>query len=219
MTLGVAIIGVTGSVGMSALSVIENNPDLFHLESIVANSNVTKLVQIARRIRPKRAVIGKASLAKTLCDALFDLPDVSVEFGSDAINEVAKDSSVDIVIAAIVGSAGLYSTYAAVEAGKRVLIANKESLVMAGKILIETSFRTGATILPIDSEHNAILQCLPHCYRTGEQISDLSRIILTCSGGPFRKLSDKNLQYVTPEQACTHPIWSMGPKSRWTQPL
>jgi 1-deoxy-D-xylulose-5-phosphate reductoisomerase len=204
VTRKIAILGATGSIGSSTLDLVERLPDRFEVVAVTAASNVESLAVIARRTKAKLAVIADKSrlgvleelLAETGCQAAA---------GEQALNEAASGDA-DLVIAAIVGCAGLKPVMAAVEAGKTVALANKEALVTAGDLMIEAATGSGATILPVDSEHNAIFQCL-----AGNRREDVSRIILTASGGPFR-VTPTNLGDVSPEQAVAHPNWSMGAK-------
>ncbi len=212
MSLGVALFGATGSIGDSTLSVIEAYPDRFHLEVVSAHHSVDKLLNIIRRFAPKHVILTDTSQADLLLSRLPHDFKGSVAFGDIALTEAAVASEVDVVMAAIVGGAGLASTWAAVNAGKRVCLANKESLVMAGSLMMADAKRTGAMLLPIDSEHNAMFQCLPEHYRTGEPIAGLRQLILTCSGGPFRTWSGRKMAKASINDAIAHPIWSMGKK-------
>lgn len=212
MSLGVALFGATGSIGDSTLSVIEAYPDRFHLEVVSAHHSVDKLLDIIRRFAPKHVILTDTSQADLLLSRLPHDFKGSVAFGDIALTEAAVASEVDVVMAAIVGGAGLASTWAAVNAGKRVCLANKESLVMAGSLMMADAKRTGAMLLPIDSEHNAMFQCLPEHYRTGEPIAGLQQLILTCSGGPFRTWSGRKMAKASINDAIAHPIWSMGKK-------
>ena len=204
MTRKIAILGATGSIGSSTLDLVERSPDRFEVVAVTAASNVESLADIARRTKAKLAVIAdedrlgvlRERLAGTGCEAAA---------GEHALSETASGDA-DLVIAAIVGCAGLKPVMAAVEAGKTVALANKEALVTAGDLMIEAATRNGATILPVDSEHNAIFQCL-----AGSRKKDVSKIILTASGGPFRT-APEILADVSPEQAVAHPNWSMGAK-------
>ena len=212
MTKGVALFGATGSIGKSALMVIEAHPDQFHLEVVSAHNSVDKLISVIERFRPKHVILTDESRSNELIDQLPISFNGSLAFGEHSLVEAASGSEVDIVIAAIVGSAGLISTFAAVCSGKVVCIANKEALVMGGELIMSEAKKNGATLLPIDSEHNAIFQCLPHAYTAGQDIKGLRRLILTCSGGPFRTWSIDRMSKATPEQAVIHPNWSMGKK-------
>lgn len=205
----VAVFGATGSIGTSALDVIARHPDRLRAEVLVAGSNADALVALCRRHRPAHAAVADASAYAALRDGLRAAGlDTEAHAGMEAIDALAADAGNDTVVAAIVGAAGLSSTLAAARAGKRLLLANKESLVLAGDLLMAAVRDHGATIVPIDSEHNAIFQCLPNA----ESHAGLKRIQLTASGGPFRGRSRTSLAAVTPAQAIAHPKWSMGPK-------
>jgi 1-deoxy-D-xylulose-5-phosphate reductoisomerase len=214
MTLqGVAILGSTGSVGEHTLDVIARHPDRFRVIALGANRNVEKLAEQCLRFAVPYAALGDASLAPKLEQALRarGAPTRVVD-GPESLMEIASLPEVHSVMAAIVGAAGLSSTLAAARAGKRLLLANKESLVMAGPLLMQTVRASGATLLPIDSEHNAVFQCLPRDARCGESPPGVKRILLTASGGPFLDTDGARLEQVTPEQACAHPNWVMGRK-------
>lgn len=205
----VAVFGATGSIGTSALDVIARHPDRLRAEVLVAGRNVGALVALCRRHRPAHAAVADASVYAALRDGLRAAGlETEAHAGMAAIDALAADAGNDTVVAAIVGAAGLSSTLAAARAGKRLLLANKESLVLAGDLLMAAVRDHGATIVPIDSEHNAIFQCLPNA----ESHAGLKRIQLTASGGPFRGRSRASLAEVTPAQAVAHPKWSMGPK-------
>ncbi|MGB1966905.1 MAG: 1-deoxy-D-xylulose-5-phosphate reductoisomerase [Litorivicinaceae bacterium] len=212
MTIGVALFGATGSIGESTLSVIEAYPERFHLEVVSAHSSVDKLVGIIERFRPKHVILSDQSEATAMIEKMPGSFNGSLAFGESALTEAASASDVDVVMAAIVGGAGLVSTYAAVNAGKRVCVANKEALVMGGQLMMSAAETKGAMLLPIDSEHNAIFQCLPDSYVVGQPISGLRQLVLTCSGGPFREWSIDAMAAATPNQAVAHPNWSMGRK-------
>lgn len=205
----VAVLGATGSIGTSALDVIGRHPDRLGVESLAAGSNVEALVALCRTHRPTHAAIADETGYAALRDGLRAAGlATEAHAGMTAIDALAADPGSDTVVAAIVGAAGLSSTLAAARAGKRLLLANKESLVLAGELLIAAARAAGATIVPIDSEHNAIFQCLPDA----DARAGLKRIQLTASGGPFRGRSRAELAEVTPAQAVAHPKWSMGPK-------
>ncbi len=214
----ITVLGSTGSIGKSTLSVIEQNAERYQVFALTAHRSVDVLFDQCCRFSPKYAVVADESLAKPLQDRLQEKGVVvEVLFGASALRDVASDSESDTVMAAIVGAAGLLPTLAAVESGKRVLLANKEALVMSGRLFTEKVKRHNAELLPIDSEHNAIFQCLPERNRAQESTSSLSRsgvskILLTGSGGPFRTRELSTLSNVTPDQACAHPNWSMGRK-------
>ena len=204
----VAVLGATGSIGSSALDVIARHPDRLRASVLAAGSNVDALLGLCRRHRPDHAAIADPALHAALRDGLAaaKLP-TQAHAGMDAITDLAAGDACQTLVAAIVGAAGLDSTLAAARAGKRLLLANKESLVLAGELLMAAARDGGACIVPVDSEHNAIFQCLP-----AEAAGDLRRIVLTASGGPFRGRGREQLADVTPEQAVAHPKWSMGPK-------
>ncbi|MFD1071602.1 1-deoxy-D-xylulose-5-phosphate reductoisomerase [Luteimonas composti] len=205
----VAVLGATGSIGGSALDVIARHPDDMRASVLAAGSNVDALVEQCARHRPDHAVIGEAPRLPALRDGLraAGLPTLP-HAGARALSDLVAGDGCDTVVAAIVGAAGLDSTLAAARAGKRLLLANKESLVLAGELMLQAARDAGATIVPIDSEHNAIFQCL-HGREAGPEVR---RITLTASGGPFRGWDRDRLAAVTPAQAVAHPKWSMGPK-------
>jgi 1-deoxy-D-xylulose-5-phosphate reductoisomerase len=205
----VAVFGATGSIGTSALDVIARHPDRLRVETLVAGRDVDALIALCRAHRPMHAAIADENAFAALRDGLRAAGlDTEAHAGTAAIDALAADAASGIVVAAIVGAAGLSSTLAAARAGKRLLLANKESLVLAGELLMVAVRDHGADIVPIDSEHNAIFQCLPNA----EAHAGLKRIQLTASGGPFRGRSRAELAVVTPAQAVAHPKWSMGPK-------
>ena len=211
--IGVTVLGSTGSIGESTLDVIARHPQRFRLVAIAAHTNAAKLARQVRTFRPAYAALADAGAAAQLQELLgTEAQGTRVLAGPAALEELAALSEVQCVMAAIVGAAGLRSTLAAARAGKRLLLANKESLVMAGPLLLAEVSRSGATLLPIDSEHNAIFQCLPPGARTGEPPPGVRRILLTASGGPFRDTPVEALAGVTPEAACAHPNWVMGRK-------
>lgn len=211
--LRVSVLGGTGSIGLSTLDVIARHPQRYEVFAISGFSRLTELQALCIRHRPRFAVVPDASAARVLQDALISAGlDTRVLSGEAGLCEIAAHPDVDAVMAAIVGAAGLRPTLAAVEAGKRVLLANKEALVMSGALFIQAVRRHGAVLLPIDSEHNAIFQCLPVDYGRGLAQVGVRRILLTASGGPFRETPLEALANVTPEQACAHPNWSMGRK-------
>jgi 1-deoxy-D-xylulose-5-phosphate reductoisomerase len=201
----VAILGCTGSIGKSTLDLIERSPDKFEITALTAAVNVDALADAARRTNARLAVIADESRLRDLEDALQG-SGCRAAAGADALVEAATGDS-DLVMAAIVGCAGLRPTMAAVEAGKTVALANKEALVTAGDLMTEAAKTSGATLLPVDSEHNAIFQSL-----AGSRIDQVSRIILTASGGPFRTASAETMRNATPAQAVAHPNWTMGAK-------
>jgi 1-deoxy-D-xylulose-5-phosphate reductoisomerase len=202
-----SILGSTGSVGTSTLDVVQRHPDLFRIFALTANRQAAALVEQCRRFQPRFAVIGDESLHASVADALHG-SGTAVLSGAAALDRVAAAPEADTVMAAIVGAAGLASSLAAAGAGKRILLANKEALVMAGPLFMDAVKKSRATLLPIDSEHNAIFQCLP----PASPAAGVRRILLTGSGGPFRTTPLEDLRKVTPEQACAHPNWVMGKK-------
>ncbi len=210
----VAVLGATGSIGSSALDVIARHPDRLRVQTLAAGRNVEALIALCRTHRPAHAAIADDSAYAALRDGLRDAGlDTEAHAGMPAIDALAAEEGNDSVVAAIVGAAGLSSTLAAARAGKRLLLANKESLVLAGALLMAAARDAGAAIIPIDSEHNAIFQCLPNAEaRAGLKHAGLKRLQLTASGGPFRGRSRAELADVTPAQAVAHPKWSMGPK-------
>jgi 1-deoxy-D-xylulose-5-phosphate reductoisomerase len=204
----VTVLGATGSIGTSALDVIARHPERYRVHALTAQSNVDGLADLALRFGPEVVVIGDASLEGRLREALRERgARARVAGGRDALVDVARAPQVDAVLAAIVGAAGLVPTLAAAEAGKRLMLANKEAIVSAGALLMGAVRRGGAELLPVDSEHNAIHQCLAGV-REAER--DGARLVLTASGGPFRGRLD--LDGVTPDEACAHPNWVMGRK-------
>jgi 1-deoxy-D-xylulose-5-phosphate reductoisomerase len=210
---GVAILGSTGSVGENTLDVISRHPDRFRVVALGAHRNVEKLAEQCLRFAVPYAALADTAAAAGLTAALRARGAATqVLSGSDALVDIASLPEVDSVMAAIVGAAGLRSTLAAARAGKRLLLANKESLVMAGPLLMQIVRASGATLLPIDSEHNAVFQCLPHGAPCGEAPRGVKRILLTASGGPFLDTDHARLERVTPAEACAHPNWVMGRK-------
>jgi len=208
----VTILGATGSIGSSTLDVIGRHPDKYALYALTANTNVDRMTKICNSHHPRYVVMGDAQSAERLEKLLSGNSVTEVLSGDQALARVASDAEVDVVMAAIVGSVGLNPTLAAVRAGKRVLLANKESLVMAGSLFMEEVDKNSAELIPIDSEHNAIFQCLPTGVSKGLSEKGVTRILLTGSGGPFRELSLDEFDRVTPQQAIAHPNWEMGPK-------
>ena len=209
----VTVLGSTGSIGVNTLDVIARHPDRYRVVALSAHTQTERLLSQCVRFVPRYAVVADEAHAADLRRAL-NAAKVSTEVlvGPDGLATVASVVESDIVMAAIVGAAGLLPTLAAIRAGKRVLLANKEPLVMAGDLCLQEARRTGAQLLPIDSEHNAIFQCLPANYADGLEQVGVRKILLTCSGGPFRTAPTAALANVTPEQACAHPNWSMGRK-------
>lgn len=200
----IAILGSTGSIGTQALQVIEEHPDMYEVYAITANNRVDKLIEQARKFQPEAVVIANEDKYQQLKDALADLP-IKVYAGADALCEIVESGPVNIVLTAMVGYAGLKPTINAIKAGKTIALANKETLVVAGELITELAQQYRTPILPVDSEHSAIFQCL-------EMNNPISKVILTASGGPFRTFSMEQLATVTKEQALKHPNWSMGAK-------
>lgn len=210
---GITILGSTGSIGQNTLNVIGQHTDIFEVIALSAYSSVDLLFEQCCYFKPAFAVMVESSAASHLKMRLEMQGSVTkVLSGEEGLCFIAKLEQVSKVVAAIVGSAGLLSTLSAIEAGKQVLIANKEALVMAGDLLISRAQETGAVLLPVDSEHNALFQCMPHGYVTGNRPKGVHRLILTASGGPFLHADETALSEVTPEMACQHPNWKMGKK-------
>jgi 1-deoxy-D-xylulose-5-phosphate reductoisomerase len=210
----VSILGATGSIGKSTIDVLNRHPDLFNVYALTANNNLELLLSQAKLCQPEYVVIADESLFNQ-AKALFSQHQLSCQIlcGAEGLEQVASANEVDVVMAAIVGAAGLLPTLAAVKAGKKVLLANKEALVMSGDLFIQAANQHNAQLLPIDSEHNAIFQCLPSDFVYGDLVaSGISKILLTGSGGPFLETSLSALAQVTPDQACAHPNWDMGRK-------
>ncbi|MHC3748016.1 1-deoxy-D-xylulose-5-phosphate reductoisomerase [Stutzerimonas stutzeri] len=211
--LQITILGATGSIGLSTLDVVARHPDRYDVFALTGFSRLAELRALCLKHRPRYAVVSDQAQARTLQDQLHaDGVSTRVLDGEGGLSEVAAHPEVDVVMAAIVGAAGLKPTLAAVQSGKRVLLANKEALVMSGALFMQALRDSGAVLLPIDSEHNAIFQCLPTDYSQGLGTVGVRRILLTASGGPFREMAPDLLSDVTPEQACAHPNWSMGRK-------
>ena len=209
----ITILGSTGSIGESTLDVIARHPDRFQAFALTANNNTEKMLSQCRRFQPRYAVMLDTESAEQLAQAIQATGiDTEVLSGIESLEKVASLPEVDAVMAAIVGAAGIRPTFAAARTGKLVLLANKETLVMAGRIFMDLVKQHNATLLPIDSEHNAIYQSLPHHFNGNLVAAGISRILLTASGGPFRCAPLASLEKVTPEQACAHPNWDMGQK-------
>ncbi|HWS75876.1 MAG TPA: 1-deoxy-D-xylulose-5-phosphate reductoisomerase, partial [Quisquiliibacterium sp.] len=210
------VLGATGSIGTSTLDVVARHPDRYRVFALTAHQRVAALADLCRRFRPEYAVVPDGAAAARLLGLLADAGcGTEVLEGPAALAWVASHERVDAVMAAIVGAAGLEPALAAAAAGKRVLLANKEALVTAGRVFVETARAAGATVMPIDSEHNAIFQCLPPAAQADSSAVDaggVRRILLTASGGPFRTRRLSELAHVTPDEACAHPNWSMGRK-------
>lgn len=208
-----AILGATGSIGRSTLDVAARHPDRFRIFALTAHSQTRELARLCIEYRPRYAVTPDAAAARALATRLREAGlKTEVLVGERGLVDVASMAEVDVVMAAIVGSAGLRPTLAAAQAGKKVLLANKEALVMAGPILMAAVHAAGGPLLPIDSEHNAIFQCLPPGGAASVGRTGVRRILLTGSGGPFRTRRLSELDAVTPDEACAHPTWSMGRK-------
>ena len=211
---GICVLGSTGSIGISTLDVVARHPDRYRVVALTAHKNAEELFKQCLFHKPDYAVIVDSTQAQILKQRLKDSSplNITVLSGTQALEEVVKLPEVDSVMAAIVGAAGLIPTLAAARAGKCVLLANKEALVMSGILFMEAVTRSGAHLLPIDSEHNAIFQCMPPNYQSGHSAKEVRRILLTASGGPFRTTPLDQLSKVTPEQAVAHPNWDMGKK-------
>lgn len=209
----ITVLGSTGSIGVSTLDVLGRHPDRFRVYALTAHSNVDALAEQCVRFQPQLAVVGSEQAAMILQRKLAALQlRTDVLYGAQALCEVAASNQCDVVMAAIVGAAGLASTIAAARAGKKILLANKEALVMSGQLLMDAVAEHGATLLPIDSEHNAIFQCLPAHFDRSLAQAGVAKILLTASGGPFLKRPVETLDQVTPEEAVAHPKWVMGRK-------
>ncbi len=209
----VTVLGATGSIGRSTLDVIARHPSLFSVYALTAHSNVDEMFELCCQFHPEIVVMADAKAAARLSDRLQQAKrNIAVQTGCASMEAAAAHPEVDYVMAAIVGAAGLRPALAAAQAGKRVLLANKEALVMTGHLFMDAVAQSGATLMPIDSEHNAIFQCLPGTYRSGSTAPGVSKILLTASGGPFRQWSTRDMAQVTPAQACKHPNWTMGRK-------
>ncbi len=207
------VLGSTGSIGVNTLDVVARHPGRFQVVALTAHRQIERLREQCRRFHPEMAVVADAEAAARLAEGLrADGLDTRVEHGPEALVAAAERADVDQVMAAIVGAAGLPPALAAVEAGKRVLLANKEALVLSGALFMEAARRSGALILPVDSEHSAIFQCLPVDERARPRTEHVRRIVLTASGGPFRDTPVETLATITPAQACAHPNWDMGRK-------
>jgi 1-deoxy-D-xylulose-5-phosphate reductoisomerase len=205
----ITILGATGSIGVSTLDVLARHPDKYRVHALTAHSRVIELAAQCRVHRPARAVVGTPEGAAELA-SLLDGLDIDISHGEQALCDVAAEA--DIVMAAIVGAAGLAPTLAAARAGRKILLANKEALVMSGQLFMDAVREHNAILLPIDSEHNAIFQSLPMAYARSPAQCGVAKILLTASGGPFRQRDVASLEAVTPDEACKHPTWSMGRK-------
>lgn len=207
------VLGATGTIGVNTLDVVARHPDAFEVVALTGNGQVERLSQQCVQFNPRYAVVLQESAAEQLRSLLREAGcQTEVLCGVEALEFVSALPEVDSVMAAIVGAAGLRPSLAAAQAGKRVLLANKETLVMSGRLFMDAVHHNGAVLLPIDSEHNAIFQALPRDYNGDMQRAGVSKILLTASGGPFRRTPVEDLKQVTPEQACAHPNWVMGRK-------
>ena len=202
----IAVLGSTGSIGTQTLDIIGRHPDMFEAATLVAGRNVDALAEQCRRFHPRRAVIADRSLYARLKDAVASMG-IEVEAGSEAVAYAMATDDVDMVVTATVGYSGLAPTISAINAGKEIALANKETLVVAGDLVTRLLRRSGSRMIPVDSEHSAIYQCL-----AGERQESVSRLIITASGGPFRTFRKEDLEHVTPDDALRHPNWSMGAK-------
>ncbi len=202
----IALLGSTGSIGTQTLDVISRYPDKYSAEVLVAGTNIRLLVEQARKFRPDSVIIDNTSHYKDLKNALSDLP-VKVYAGPEAVEQIVSSGNIDMVLAAMVGYAGLKPTIAAIKAGKDIALANKETLVVAGHIIQDGIIKSGSRLIPVDSEHSAILQCL-----AGESDNPVEKITLTASGGPFLNMSLEKLKHISPQDALCHPNWKMGRK-------
>ncbi|AWY43095.1 1-deoxy-D-xylulose-5-phosphate reductoisomerase [Pseudomonas putida] len=209
----ITVLGATGSIGLSTLDVIARHPDRYQVFALSGFTRLKELLALCVRHVPRFAVVPEVAAARSLQDDLRAAGlSTRVLVGEEGLCQVAADPEVDAVMAAIVGAAGLRPTLAAVEAGKKILLANKEALVMSGALFMQAVRKSGSVLLPIDSEHNAIFQCMPQDFARGLGEVGVRRILLTASGGPFRQTPMAELAHVSPEQACAHPNWSMGRK-------
>jgi 1-deoxy-D-xylulose-5-phosphate reductoisomerase len=202
----IAILGSTGSIGTQALDVVQQHPDAFSVEVLSAGNNAELLIEQAKKFKPNAVVIGDASKYQTVKDALWN-DNVKVYAGAEALEQIVESTEIDTVLTALVGAAGLRPTVRAIEAGKTIALANKETLVVAGDLVTALAKNKAVNIYPVDSEHSAIFQCL-----AGEWHNPIEKIILTASGGPFRGRKREELQHITKAQALKHPNWSMGAK-------
>ncbi|QKQ27089.1 1-deoxy-D-xylulose-5-phosphate reductoisomerase [Candidatus Reidiella endopervernicosa] len=211
--ISITVLGATGSIGVSTLDVLARHPEQYLVYALTANRDVERLTEQVVQFNPRYAVMADSSSAERLVGKLASLDvDTEVLSGVEGLERVSSAAEVDYVMAAIVGAAGLMPTLAAARAGKRVLLANKEALVMSGHLFMEEVKANGAELLPIDSEHNAIFQSMPQNFVSGLEKVGVNKILLTASGGPFRTMPIDQLHDVTPDQACAHPNWEMGRK-------
>lgn len=203
----ICILGSTGSIGTQALDVIAQHPDSYEVYCLTANNSVEKLAAQARQFNPAAVVIANEDHYEDLKSALADRPDIKVYAGKKALEEIVEAGPIDTVLAAMVGFAGLVPTINAIKAGKKICLANKETLVVAGELILSLVAQYHVSLLPVDSEHSAIFQCL-----VGEDMNEVDKILLTCSGGPFRLYTHEQLEHVTAADALKHPTWDMGAK-------
>lgn len=203
----ICILGSTGSIGVQALDVIRQHPDLYEVYCLTANNSVDKLAEQAREFNPAAVVIANTAHYDILVSLLADRPDIKVYAGTEALNEIVEAQPIDAVLASMVGFSGLVPTIRAIKARKKICLANKETLVVAGELILKLVEQYHVNLLPVDSEHSAIFQCL-----VGEDINRVDKLLLTCSGGPFRQYTYEQLQQVTAKDALKHPTWRMGAK-------
>ena len=203
----ICILGSTGSIGVQALDVIRQHPDLYEVYCLTANNSVDKLAEQAREFNPAAVVIANTAHYGILVSLLADRPDIKVYAGTEALNEIIEAQPIDAVLASMVGFSGLVPTIRAIKARKKICLANKETLVVAGELILKLVEQYHVDLLPVDSEHSAIFQCL-----VGEDINRVDKLLLTCSGGPFRQYTYEQLQQVTAKDALKHPTWRMGAK-------
>ena len=203
----ICILGSTGSIGTQALDVIAQHSDLYEAYCLTANNSVEKLAEQAHRFHPAAVAIANEEHYQELQSLLSDEPDIKVYAGKDAINQIVEAEPIDVVLASMVGFAGLTPTIHAIKAGKKICLANKETLVVAGELILNLVSQYHVPLLPVDSEHSAIFQSL-----VGEDQNEIEKILLTCSGGPFRKFTTEQLKHVTAADALKHPTWDMGAK-------
>ena len=203
----ICILGSTGSIGVQALDVIRQHPDLYEVYCLTANNSVDKLAEQAREFNPAAVVIANTAHYDKLVSLLADRPDIKVYAGTEALNEIVEAQPIDAVLASMVGFSGLVPTIRAIKARKKICLANKETLVVAGELILKLVEQYHVDLLPVDSEHSAIFQCL-----VGEDINRVDKLLLTCSGGPFRQYTYEQLQQLTAKDALKHPTWRMGAK-------
>ncbi len=203
----ICILGSTGSIGTQALDVIRQHSELYEVYCLTANNSVDKLVEQAHEFNPAAVVIANEDRYKELQERLCDCPDIKIFAGKEALEQIVESGPIDIVLAAMVGFAGLVPTINAIKAHKKICLANKETLVVAGELICNLVEQYHVPLLPVDSEHSAIFQCI-----VGEENNEIEKILLTCSGGPFRQYTHEQLKYVTAADALKHPTWNMGAK-------